>query len=94
MSSEAAAPVLRHIDMPPGPGSRVTLVVPAGHEMIAGREPLLPGAGFTLNCGDHGVWRAELQIASWVGDEVGMELEITGRYPEEFPVRNPARRDR
>ena len=77
------APRLVHAGMPPAPGKRVTLVVPAGNEMVARAEPLLPGAGFTLNFVGYGMWRAELQIASWVGDEVGMELEITGRYDEE-----------
>ena len=76
------APRLVDVDMPPAPGKRVTLVVPAGNEMVTRAEPLLPGAGFTLNFGGYGMWRAELRIASWVGDEVGMELEITGRYAE------------
>jgi hypothetical protein len=82
VSGEEGAPVLRHIDLPPGPGKRVVLVVPAGNEMVARADPLLPGCGFTLNFGDYGMWRAEVRIASQVGGEIGMELEITGRYED------------
>lgn len=78
-----SAPVLRHIDLPPGPGSKVVVVVPAGHEWLAVPGPLVPGCGFTLNLGEYGMWRAEVRIASEARDETGMELEITGRYPED-----------
>lgn len=83
MSSEEIGPVLRHIDLPPAPGSKVVLVVPAGHELLADADPLVPGCGFTLNIGEHGMWRSEVRFASEVKGEVGMELEITGRYAEE-----------
>lgn len=82
MSSSEERPVLRHIELPPGPGTKVVLVVPAGHEWLADADPLLPGCGFTLNLGEYGIWRAEVRIASEFKGEVGMELEITGRYPE------------
>ena len=36
-SEKKGAPVLRHIDLPPAPGSRVVLVVPAGNELLAWR---------------------------------------------------------
>ena len=83
-SEKKGAPVLRHIDLPPAPGSRVVLVVPAGNELLAGADPLSPGCGgFTLSLGSYGLWRAEVRIASQVKGEVGMELEITGRYAED-----------
>ena len=77
--SAATAPVFRHAEMPPGPGKRVRLFIPDGNEMVTRDEPLLPGAGFTLNfSGD--VWRSELRSALWGRDGVLVELEITGRY--------------
>jgi hypothetical protein len=82
MSSEEEGPVLRHIDLPPGPGTKVVLVVPVGHEWLADANPLVPGCGFTLNIGEYGTWRAQVRFASEVKGEVGMELEIEGRYPE------------
>lgn len=84
MSSEETGPVLRHIDLPPGPGSKVVLVVPAGHEWLDGANPLVPGCGFTLILGEYGRWRSKVRFASQVKGEVGMELEITGRYPEDL----------
>lgn len=83
-SEERKAPVLRHIDLPPGPGTRVVLTVPAGHEWLDDADPLVPGCGFTLILGDYGRWRSEVRFASRVRDEVGMELEITGRYAEDL----------
>lgn len=62
----------------------MTLTVPAGHEWLDGANPLVPGCGFTLNIGEYGMWRAEVRFASEVKGEVGMELEITGRYAEEW----------
>jgi hypothetical protein len=79
----SAVPVLRHIEMPPASGNLVTLFIPAGNEMVTRADPLLPGAGFTLDFGSHGgLWRSELRSASFSGDGVTAELEITGRYAE------------
>lgn len=71
------APVLRHIDLPPGPGTKVTIRLPAGNEML--RPVPLPGQGFTLDFGGD-VWRSELRSASGDSEGVTLELEITGRY--------------
>jgi hypothetical protein len=81
MSSEEGGPVLKHIDLPPGPGTKVVLVVPAGHEWLADANPLAPGCRFTLSIGEYGIWRAQVRFASEAKGEVGMELEIEGRYP-------------
>jgi hypothetical protein len=73
------SPVLRHIELPPGPGTRVTVHLPAGSEMLGGK-PLMSGDGFTLDFGGD-VWRSVLLSARGDSSGVTVELEIEGRYP-------------
>lgn len=75
------SPVLRHVELPPGPGTRVTISLPAGNEMLGG-EPMGYGQGFTLDFGGD-VWQAELRAAKWEHGGATLELEITGRYAED-----------
>lgn len=79
MSGETALR-LRHIDLPPGPGTLVTIRLPAGNEMLKPVPP--PGQGFTLDFGGD-VWRSELRSLSGDAEGCTLELEITGRYPED-----------
>lgn len=65
-------------DLPPGPGQRVTVMIPAGNEML--EEPLDLGAGFTLVF-DGDMWRSEVRAAAPDEEGVTVVLEITGRYP-------------
>jgi hypothetical protein len=63
-------------EMPPGPGKRLAVLVPAGHELAA---QLAPGTGVTLSfAGD--VWRSTVTSAEADGEGCAVELQITGRY--------------
>lgn len=63
-------------EMPPGPGKRLAVLVPAGHELAA---QLAPGTGVTVGfAGD--VWRSTVTSAEADEDGAAVELEITGRY--------------
>jgi hypothetical protein len=61
----------------PGPGTRLAVWIPAGHDMLS--RPVAAGDGFSLRfAGD--LWRSVCVAMS--GDDRGLqvELEITGRY--------------
>jgi len=89
--SDESTPVLRHLELPIGPGTRLTIWTPAGDPMLT--KPLAKGDGFTIKTAvyestgctaDAGGsrWRAEL--LSWQQDVAGITLilEIKGRYPD------------
>ena len=77
--------VLRYIERPVIPGSRLVVWVPQGNDLL-GAKPLAEGDGFTIDVasdGDEaGRWRT--MLLSWEADQDGtaLELEVEGRYPE------------
>ena len=71
------APVLRHIDLPLGPGAKLTVWIPPGSDLL----PPLPalGRGFTIDLGGDR-WRATVETLSAKRRGHVVELVIEGRY--------------
>jgi len=92
MSSGETTPVLTHLDLPVGPGTRLTIWTPAGNPMLT--KPLAEGDGFTIATAVYktagctvdaggGRWRAELLYWKQGIDGTELILEIKGRYGED-----------